>query len=76
MGPEQEKANLFSAEPLLQSVSPTHAISAVATIIVTSIVAMGMLYRAEKRFWLIEPDALAVILLVTGALVLVYWHRV
>jgi hypothetical protein len=32
----------------------------------------SLLYRAEKRWWIIEPDAALVILLVLGALYLVY----
>ena len=64
--------DLFYEKPLLASVLNTHAVTATAVIIVTSLVAMGMLYRAEKRFWLIEPDAVIVILFIVGALVLVY----
>jgi cation:H+ antiporter len=60
---------------LLASISATHAVTAVAVIIVTSIATMGLLYRAEKRYWLIEPDAVLVIVLVLAALGLVYQLR-
>ena len=33
---------------------------------------MGQLYHAERRRWLIEPDALVVILIVLGSLWLAY----
>lgn len=58
---------------LLASISPTHAVTAVAVIMVTAIATMGLLYRAEKRYWLIEPDAALVISLVLAALGLVYY---
>ncbi|MCA9101217.1 MAG: hypothetical protein KDA63_08710, partial [Planctomycetales bacterium] len=58
--------------PLLAEISPIHAVTAVAVIIVTAVATMGLLYRAEKRYWLIEPDAALVIVLVIGALGLVY----
>lgn len=64
--------DLFYDGPLLASVSETHAITAVAVVLVTAVATMGMLYRAEKRLWLIEPDAFVVILFVVGALWLVY----
>ncbi len=64
--------DLFSAEPLLASVSSTHALTAAAVIVTTSIASLGMLYRAEKRYWVIEPDAVAVILVVFAALAMVY----
>ncbi len=52
--------------------SGAHLVTAVAIIIVSAVALLGLLYRAEKRFWLIEPDAMLVILLVVGSLVLVY----
>jgi cation:H+ antiporter len=60
---------------LLSSVSTTHAITGLCTIIITGVATTGLLYRAEKRFWLIEPDALLIVLLVLGALGLAYVYR-
>lgn len=57
---------------LLGSVGPIHAITAGAGILVTAVVMLGLLSRAEKRYWLIEPDAITVILLIVGSLYLVY----
>jgi len=58
---------------LLSSVSPTHAVTGLATIVVTSVAVMGQLYQADTRKRFIEPDAALVIALVLGALGLVYF---
>ena len=60
---------------LLADVSEAHAITALAVIIVSAVAVLGILYRAEKRIWVIEPDALLVVLLVVGALGLLYAMR-
>lgn len=60
---------------LLAAASPTHAVTAACTILVTSVAVLGLLYRPEKRYWLIEPDAALVILLVLMSLGLVYYMR-
>jgi len=67
--------DFFYQGPLLasSSLSAAHAVTAAAVIVVTAVATMGLLYRAEKRFWVVEPDAVLVILLVIGALVLVYF---
>lgn len=56
-----------------QAVSPTHAVTAFAVVIATSIAVLGQLYHVERRLPLIEPDALLVILVVVGALGLVFY---
>ena len=58
--------------PLWSSVQSAHLVTAAAVILITSVATLGLLYRAEKRWWLFEPDALLVVLLVLGALALVY----
>lgn len=60
---------------LLAAASPTHAVTAACTILVTSVAVLGLLYRPEKRYWLIEPDAALVIFLVLMSLGLVYYMR-
>lgn len=52
--------------------SSVHLVTAIAIIIVSAVALLGLLYRAEKRYWLIEPDALLVIVLVAGSLLVVY----
>lgn len=46
---------------LLGSVSHTHALTALWSILMMNIGLMGIIYRAEKRFLLIEPDSLLMI---------------
>jgi len=58
-------------QPILSAVSGVHAVTAAAVILVTCVATMGMLYRVEKRVWLIEPDAILMILLILGAFGLV-----
>lgn len=60
---------------LFAAVSPNHALTAVAAIVITSVAVMGQLYQVEKRRRLVEPDALLVILLVFGMLGLLYYLR-
>ncbi len=57
---------------LLAAVSPAHVVSALAVILATSVTVMGQLYQMERRVWLIEPDALLVILVVSASLGLIY----
>lgn len=61
----------YRAGPLLRAVEMTHAVTACAVIIVTGLATMGLLYRVEKRYWLVEPDALLVVLLSIASLVVV-----
>jgi cation:H+ antiporter len=65
-----------SPNSLLASVAEVHLISVTAVILVTAVALLGILYRAEKRYWLIEPDAVLVITLLIGAMVLIYRHSV
>jgi cation:H+ antiporter len=67
--------DLASGQPILTLASDTHLITAVAVILVTAVATMGLLYRAEKRYWVIEPDSALVLLLVFGALGLVFYYR-
>lgn len=46
---------------LLGSISPAHALTALWSILMMNIGLMGIIYRAEKRFLLIEPDSLLMI---------------
>jgi cation:H+ antiporter len=65
----------FYQGSLLAAASPTHAVTAACVILVTAVAVAGLLYRPEKRYWLIEPDALLVIVLVLTSLGLVYYLR-
>jgi cation:H+ antiporter len=46
---------------LLSSVNAAQALTAVWSILMMNIGLMGIIYRAEKRFILIEPDSLLMI---------------
>jgi cation:H+ antiporter len=52
--------------------SPVHVITVLTVVLATSVVIMGQLYQQESRRRLLEPDAWLVILLVFGALYLVF----
>lgn len=67
--------DLASGQPILTLAADTHLITAAAVILVTAVATMGLLYRAEKRYWFIEPDSALVMLLVFGALGLVFYYR-
>jgi cation:H+ antiporter len=67
--------DLASGQPILTMAADTHLITAAAVILVTAVATMGLLYRAEKRYWLVEPDSALVMLLIFGALGLVYYYR-
>lgn len=60
----------YAPGALLTAAQDTHAITAAAVIVITGVATMSMLYRAERRFWLVEPDALLVVVLSIGTLVL------
>lgn len=47
---------------LLDHVSSAHALTALWSILMMNIGLMGIIYRAEKRFMLIEPDSLLMII--------------
>ena len=63
-----------SPRPVLSLSSDTHAITAACVIITTGAALLSMLYRAEKKWWLVEPDALLVGVLVLASLWLVYLY--
>jgi cation:H+ antiporter len=65
----------FQPGPLFGTLSSAHAVTAAWIMLVTAVAAMGQLYRAEKRYWLFEPDASLIIVLVLIALVMVFLWR-
>ncbi len=52
---------VYRKGPLLAAVEPTHAVTAFVSILLMSVGIMGIIYRVEKRFMLIEPDSLLMI---------------
>ncbi len=65
--------DFLHSQPLLATVADGHVVTCMATILATLVVIMGQLYRAESRIRFIEPDAWLVILIVIGALALIYF---
>lgn len=59
--------------PLFATLSSTHVLTALAVIMATTVAVLGQLYHAEKRILFIEPDALAMIAIILGALGLIYY---
>ena len=59
-------------EQLFRAVSPANAVTAFAVIVATAIAVLGQLYHAERRLPIIEPDALLMLLVIGGALALVF----
>lgn len=48
--------------PLLGAVNDAHAATALVSILLMSVGIMGIIYRAEKRFFFVEPDSALMIL--------------
>ncbi len=61
--------------PLLAAVSPVHVLTGLAVILATGIAVLGQLYHVEKRIRFVEPDAAMVLVVVIGALALLYAIR-
>ncbi len=60
------------AGPLFAVVSQVHVVTALAVIAATAIAVLGQLYHVERRIPVCEPDAVLMLLVLTGALALVY----
>ena len=52
----------YWSRPLFNEVSDAHVLAALWSILMMSAALMGIIYRVEKRYRLIEPDSLAIIL--------------
>lgn len=65
----------FREGSIFAAVSPNHALTCLAVILVSCVAVAGQLYQVERRIKFIEPDALLIILLVVAALALLYFIR-
>lgn len=52
----------YRSGPLFNAISDTHAMTGLWSILLMSIGLMGIIYRVEKRYMLIEPDSFLIIL--------------
>ena len=57
---------------LFADVSQSHAVTSLAAILATAVAVLGQLYHVEKRWRIIESDALLMLLILGGGLYLVY----
>jgi cation:H+ antiporter len=60
------------AGPLFATVSSAHAVTALAVIVATAIAVLGQLYHGERRIPMVEPDAMLMLLVILGGLLLVF----
>ena len=58
--------------PLFSDVADAQVLAALMAILLTATGMMGIIYRAERRFFLLEPDAVAVILGYVAGMLLIY----
>lgn len=65
-----------TADSILNVVDETHAITAACALVITAVGLLSILYQPKKRFWLFEPDAALIALLVFGSLYLIYAYGV
>ena len=52
----------YRNKPLFNAISDTHAMTALWSMLLMSAALMGIIYRVEKRYMLIEPDSFMIIL--------------
>ena len=52
----------YRDRPLFNAISDAHAMAALWSILLMSTALMGIIYRVEKRYMLIEPDSFMIIL--------------
>ncbi|MBX3444342.1 MAG: hypothetical protein KF774_18210 [Planctomyces sp.] len=62
----------FTSGPMMAEISDVHVVTAVCGMIVLCATVLSLLYRAERRWPILEPDALLVALLILGSFGLVY----
>lgn len=67
--------DLATVKPVMSQVADVHAITAACVLLTTAVTILCLVYRSEKKWWIIEPDAMLVILLVVGSMYLVYLNR-
>ena len=62
----------YTPGAILSDVSSAQLVAALAAMILMALATMGIVYRAERRYYLVEPDAALVLLAYVIGLVLVY----
>ena len=69
-------AALDLAQPgsLFAVVDPSHALSGSAAVFLMSLAVAAIVYRAKRRFAMLEPDSVLMLLAYVGAILLLYRH--
>lgn len=62
----------YTPGPILADISSAEVVAALAALVLMAIATMGIIYRAERRYFLVEPDAALVLLAYILGLALVY----
>lgn len=66
--------DLVSPGPLFASLDPAHAVTALFGIVLMALGAAAIVYRAERRYWLVEPDSLLMVVCYLIAAWLIFVH--
>jgi cation:H+ antiporter len=62
----------YTDGPVFEAVSPAQSMAALFAIILTATAMMGLVQQRERRLWLIEPDAMAIVFAYFAGIALVY----
>ncbi len=62
----------YTPGPILDAVDQAEVVAALVAVFLMATAMMGIIYRAERRYWLLEPDAAAIIIAYGLGLLMVY----
>jgi cation:H+ antiporter len=62
----------YTPGPILDAVDQAAVVAALVAVFLMATAMMGIMYRAERRYWLLEPDAAAIIVAYGLGLLMVY----
>jgi len=66
--------DLVQPGSLFAALDPGHVVSGLAAVVLMSLGVAAIAYRAKKRFAMLEPDSLLIVITYCGALLLLYQH--
>lgn len=66
--------DVASPTPIFAVLDPTHAVTALFALVLMALGAAAIVYRAERRYWMIEPDSLLMVAIYLVAAWLVFAH--
>lgn len=65
---------LYVRGPILAVVSDAHLVTLVSAMLMTAIAVIGVTYRAQRKYWRLSWDALAMLAVYAGGLGLLWWR--